>query len=769
AAVQLGDNGLHVLEVRRSAAHWRRLGLQGTNGTISFESDGIISIDAHTRFALVLVEAYAGAVGTDEHAAWCNRVIDWLYAAETPAQVLTLCDHFDSGRAREAFDQRIQGWPDSRLALLERDLAGRVAEQSLGLRHYVVLMPGEAGRDGMFLRSGALTTRRRAISVPPIDGVLSSALRLATSLGVAVRIPDRDDIAPLLGQSVLTARNAAVADGMVQVGEVQQRIVTAVRLPPVVYHGAIVDALLRARSRGCVSLHFAPVDADVARRILDRRIAMRRYTAREGNDEVDNQVALADTTAMLAAIARRSVRVCRVALTAAVASSSRDAVLSGASKMESALRTQGFDVVAPSSPGLLPAQSVGPGGFPLARSLQITTEDVAACLVPMLQTPFGDNHQPLLGLSEPTATPTYLSVWRRPNHNAIVMGSSGAGKSVAVKTLLVRHAMEGAVPVVIDPDSEYRRVMQALGGTHYELGSDALNPLAPGASLPADAAAAVVLPVLSVLAGDDRGVRDGRPVRRLPDEDQGWLHREAASFFRRWHAGASGQEPLLRDLVGHIESHGADRALTERERERGRIITARLTRYTQGDRGTVFDRPSTFAIGESAVSIGLRSFAMSYGADLTPALAVVLSAVLVRLRQRTKRLIVIVDEAHRVTVDPDAGEVLGQLVRQARKYGSGVWMSSQRVEDFVGTDLGRTLAATAATKILMGVEEAAVNDLKSLFALHDEEMVALHPPVTGRAVVISGAERCVVRVLPGAAILAIADSSPESSEPVHAA
>jgi DNA helicase HerA-like ATPase len=123
-------------------------------------------------------------------------------------------------------------------------------------------------------------------------------------------------------------------------------------------------------------------------------------------------------------------------------------------------------------------------------------------------------------------------------------------------------------------------------------------------------------------------------------------------------------------------------------------------------------------------------------------------------------MIVIVDEAHRVTIDPDAGEVLGQLVRQARKYGAGVWMCSQRVEDFIATDLGRTLASTAATKIIMGVEEAAIADLRGVFNLRDEEVAAVHPAVRGRGVVISGSERCVMHIVPGAAILALADSAP---------
>jgi type IV secretory pathway VirB4 component len=157
---------------------------------------------------------------------------------------------------------------------------------------------------------------------------------------------------------------------------------------------------------------------------------------------------------------------------------------------------------------------------------------------------------------------------------------------------------------------------------------------------------------------------------------------------------------------------------------------------------------------------------MSYAADLTPALAVVLTNVLASLGRQEGRLIVVVDEAHRVTADPDAGEVLGQLVRQARKYGAGVWMCSQRVEDFVGTDLGRTLAATAATKLILGCEEAALSDVRNVFSLHDEEAAAINPLVQGRGVLLSGNERTVVRILPGAAILALAETSPVLANPV---
>jgi hypothetical protein len=306
--------------------------------------------------------------------------------------------------------------------------------------------------------------------------------------------------------------------------------------------------------------------------------------------------------------------------------------------------------------------------------------------------------------------------------------------------------------------------MKAVGGRYLDLGAEAINCLAVARGVSADTAAGLVLPILSVMAGDDRGVRDGRPIRRLPDEDQGWLHGELVDFFAsRERAGAPA--PLMHDLVGFLQHISQPRALTDREAERCRVIAARLVPFPPRMRAAICARPSTFSPDDGPIAIGPKSLAMTYGADLTPALAVLLTAILAALEQRRRRMIVVVDEAHRVTCDPDAGEVLGQLVRQARKHGAGVWMLSQRVEDFVRTDLGRTLAATAASKLVFGTEEAVLDDVREVFKLRAEELAAICPSTPGRGVLLAGAERTVVDVVPGPAIMAVADTRSVAATP----
>lgn len=726
---------------------------------------GILHLQPGGDRAVLMLDGPAVSVAGDRYLEWCQAALRWIGSLDCPAQFITLMTHHDAQRVADAFDCRAAAWPRTPLFELERGLAATLAQATLGLRHYVVLAPGSAGADGMPHRSTLWRAGdARDTTHDQADRVLQSALRMAPGFAIEVRAADRDDIAALLAHTALGSSRAMVGEDVLRIGDRHHVVLTTTQLPAVIEGGAVVDAMTRAHAFGAASLHLLPVGMSVAQKYLHRRSSMLDYARRRGADPIETQVALQETTDVVAALAQRDIVPCRVALTVCVAHRERAGAFEAAERLGATLAAHGFRTTEVSGPGLLPALALSPGCAPLARSLVLTSDSVAARMLPCLGTPFADVAAPLVGINALNGTPAHFSIWSQPNHNLVIVGSSGAGKSVAAKTLLIRHVMEGVAAVVIDPDSEYGSVMKAVGGRYLDLGSESLNCLGVASEASPDSAAGLVLPILSVMAGDDRGVREGRPIRRLPDEDQGWLHGELVDFFSaRQRAGAP--LALMHDAVDFLERTSLARALTDRERDRCRVITARLRRFTQGPRAAVFDRPSTFSVDDGAVAIGLKSFAMNYGADLTPALAVLLTAILAALEKRRGRMIVVVDEAHRITSDPDAGEVLGQLVRQARKHGAGVWMLSQRVEDFVRTDLGRTLAATSASQLVLGTEEAVLGDVREVFNLRAEELAGICPSRPGRGVLLAGAERAVVDVVPGPAIMALADTRATSSTP----
>ena len=726
---------------------------------------GLFHADGVGWRAVAAIEAPPVATSSMAYARWCDALLRWLLTLECPAQLVTTAAHLPRGTAELLWDEGVgRDRVEGPLYELEREFAGDMAASSLRLTHLVVWSPRSASGDGVPSRSTLLRAAAYA-SRADAERILESALRLARDAGIAAIACETGELGRLLGESVLGCGEVAASPrGLWAGGHVA--VLTVSGLPPDIDHGSVVDVLQRARVSAVCSLHVVQPRQDTVRRLLRRQRGALRAALRESRADIDAEVALADADRLQADLAAGNAAGLRIALSLAIRSRLRSECEESAERVTALLTGQGFRVVRATVPGMYPALGVAPGLVPLRRALLLTTDTVAARLLPALGTPFSDARDPVIGSNLRTGATAYLSVWTRSNHNALLVGSSGAGKSTAAKTLLARHCMRGAAAVVLDPDSEYEPLITLLGGRYVDLAETSINPLAVGTGLPADEAAEVMVTVLSILGGDTVAYVGGRPVRRLAGEDKAWLHGEVAAFLARREHGIP--EPVLGDLLEHLqESLRVDESLSTDERDRYRRIALRLLAYTRGSLGRIFNRPSGLVIdGSTPVGVGFRSLSLRYAADLTPAVAVVLAHVLGALDRPRRRLIVLVDEAHVLTADPDAGQVLEQLVRRARKSGAGVWMASQRIEEFVSTDLGRTLASTAATKLVLGHEETVADKVRALFDLADDEASALTPPHPGRGVLIAGTERTVVQVTPSPVLWPWVRSDPELAEDV---
>ncbi|HEX9316821.1 MAG TPA: DUF87 domain-containing protein [Actinomycetota bacterium] len=61
-------------------------------------------------------------------------------------------------------------------------------------------------------------------------------------------------------------------------------------------------------------------------------------------------------------------------------------------------------------------------------------------------------------------SPIFVDRFALPNHNMLILASSGAGKSYTAKALTGRSALQGDEVLIVDPDDEYVRLTEALGG-----------------------------------------------------------------------------------------------------------------------------------------------------------------------------------------------------------------------------------------------------------------------------------------------------------------
>lgn len=66
-----------------------------------------------------------------------------------------------------------------------------------------------------------------------------------------------------------------------------------------------------------------------------------------------------------------------------------------------------------------------------------------------------------------------------PNMNSVILATSGAGKSFAVKLEILRYLLNGIQIMVIDPENEYKSLIDKVGGTYVNIATNSnqfINP-----------------------------------------------------------------------------------------------------------------------------------------------------------------------------------------------------------------------------------------------------------------------------------------------------
>ncbi|WP_246595591.1 VirB4 family type IV secretion system protein [Actinoplanes auranticolor] len=343
--------------------------------------------------------------------------------------------------------------------------------------------------------------------------------------------------------------------------------------------------------------------------------------------------------------------------------------------------------------------------------------------------------------------------WAQENHNSVVLARSGAGKSYFVKLDVLRNLYQGMQVVVIDPEDEYTRLADAVGGSIVRLGRPGvkINPL----DLPAGDNRPDVLTrrglflhtLISVLLGHEP-----------PPAERAALDRAILAVYRR--AGITADPathhrpaPLLKDLTAILHADGE---------EAGRQLAARLAPWAAGSFSALFDAPTTTRPDGHLVVWSLRHLPdelRTVGTLL--ALDAIWRSVDTpgRARLATRRLVV-VDEAWLLLRDGQGAKFLFTMSKAARKRNAGLSMITQDVADVLGTDLGQAVVSNAATQILLKQAPQAIDNLADAFGLTAGERRMLLSARIGHGLLICGTQRTAFESISSPAEHRLATTTP---------
>jgi type IV secretory pathway VirB4 component len=535
-----------------------------------------------------------------------------------------------------------------------------------------------------------------------------------------------------------------------RVGERWQRTFAIGGYPREVGYGWLTP-LLRGAPQLELSLHVEPFPAELAAQRLHKQRARfestRRIDAERGSlADLGIAAAAEDAHQLANRLARGESRLFRAGLYLSVSADSEHELDDACARVRALCASQLLTLIPASFRPLDGWLSTLP--LALDRLRLRRTFDSAALAASF---PFAAAEPPLehagcfYGLAA-SGAPVVFDRFDRDNYNSVILARSGAGKSYLAKLEALRLLYQGVQVFIVDPEDEYRRLCQQVGGAYLPLGGPdavALNPLdLPAGHDDALAERSVFLSELvelltgglsgSELAALDRAIRDCYVAAGIDNNPD--THTRPA--------------PLLRDLAAQLEQHGAD----------GTRVGERLSPYTQGSLSQLFNRPTSVHPQGQLVCFSLRGLSER----LKPvALLLCLDAIWRSLDGPPCKRCVLVDEAWLLMREPAGASFLYRLAKSARKRWCGLTTITQDAGDLLATELGQAIVNNAASHILLRQAPQAIQRVADAFRLTDGEQRYLLSCPQGHGLFVVGDDRFALRVLASPAEHPLVTSDPE--------
>ena len=335
------------------------------------------------------------------------------------------------------------------------------------------------------------------------------------------------------------------------------------------------------------------------------------------------------------------------------------------------------------------------------------------------------------------------------NANMVVFAKSGAGKSFAVKLEALRSMMFGTDIIIIDPENEYQKLCDAVGGSYIRLSLNSdvrINPFdlpkvidSEDANDSLRANLVTLHGLLRLMIGGGQTSANGTTTPALTPSEEADLDQALIDTYAR--AGIT-SDPLthqstpptiinLYDTLLHMEGTGP-------------ALAQRLRKYTTGTFAGIFSQQSNVNINNNMIVFNIRDLED----ELRPvAMYIVLSHIWNVVRAEKKRRLLIVDEAWQLMQYDDSANFLFSLAKRARKYYLGLTTITQDVEDFMGSRMGRAIVANSSMQLLLKQSASAVDVLSDVFKLTDVEKKRLANFPIGHGLFFAGANHVHIQIV----------------------
>ena len=267
----------------------------------------------------------------------------------------------------------------------------------------------------------------------------------------------------------------------------------------------------------------------------------------------------------------------------------------------------------------------------------------------------------LYGLNRHNGSLIIFDRFSLENANSVIFAKSGAGKSYLVKLEALRSLIFGIDIIVIDPETEYKRLCEAVGGEYLDFSvnsSTKINPFdLPKIPEVEDQLSLKILglhALFRIMLGE------------LSSSESAILDRALVDTYRlkgitQDPMTQTNEPPLLEDLYKVLQ------AMDEPE---SKSLAEKMERYIKGSLAGVFDQRSNINLDNSFTVFSIRNLEDV----LRPiAMFMILDFIWTKVKHDLKKRLLLLDEVWTLMKYPDSAAFVYSLAKRARRNAPLVW------------------------------------------------------------------------------------------------
>jgi type IV secretory pathway VirB4 component len=323
------------------------------------------------------------------------------------------------------------------------------------------------------------------------------------------------------------------------------------------------------------------------------------------------------------------------------------------------------------------------------------------------------------------------------NANFVVFATSGAGKSYAIKLEVLRSLMFGTDVIIIDPESEYTHLSDAVGGTYINVSLASESKINPfdlprpvGETVDTEdiirSAVITIKGLLKLMLGQFTFEEDSIVDRALLETYAKKDITPEADLSRV-------EPPLMRDLAEILEGM-----------EGGATLVQRLKKYTEGTFAGLFNSSTNVDMKNQLVIYSVRDLED----ELKPiAIYNIVNYIWNVVRSERKKRILVIDEAWWLMQSEDSAKFIFALVKRCRKYYLGVTTITQDVNDFLTSPYGKAILSNSALQLLLKQSPSAIELVQKTFLLTEGEKYLLLECGVGEGIFFAGSKHAAIKVV----------------------